>query len=65
MGFYEPGIYVDLFDPEADGIIRARREDVYCPIEVGQVVAFDCDELGTFARVVSFEGHPETGLVFL
>jgi len=65
MGFYEPGIYVDSFDTDADGNIRARREDVYCTVEVGAVVSVDCDELGTFARVVRFEGHPETGFVFL
>lgn len=66
MGFYEPAIYVDSFDTDADGFIRARREDVYCrPIEVGQVVSVDCDELGTVARVVRFEGHPDTGVVVL
>jgi hypothetical protein len=32
MGFYDPGIYVDSFDTDADGFIRARSEDVYCPI---------------------------------
>jgi long-subunit acyl-CoA synthetase (AMP-forming) len=64
-GFYEPGIYVDSFDADADGNIRARREDVYCPVEVGQVVSVDCDDLGTFARIVRFEGHPEAGFVFL
>jgi hypothetical protein len=65
MGFYEPGVYVDSFGTDAAGFIRARREDVYCPVEVGQVFSVDCDELGTFARVVRFEGHPESGFVFL
>lgn len=32
---------------------------------MGQVVAVDCDELGTFAQVVRFEGHPEWGFVVL
>jgi hypothetical protein len=32
MGFFDPGIYVDSFDTDADGFIRARSEDVYCPI---------------------------------
>ncbi|HZK05894.1 MAG TPA: hypothetical protein VFC82_08610 [Actinomycetaceae bacterium] len=62
MSFYEPGIY---FDTDTDGNIRARREDVYCPVEVGEVVSVDCDELGTFPRVVRLEGHPETGFVLL
>lgn len=71
MGFYEPGLYVDSLDTDtdtdtdADGLIRARREDVYCPVKVGQVVSVDCDEFGTFARVVRFEGHPKTGFVLL
>lgn len=65
MGFYEPGIYVDSFDTDADGFIRARREDVYCPVEVGQAVSVDCDDVATFARVVRFEGYPETGVVLL
>lgn len=65
MGFYEPGIYVDSFDTDADGFIRARGEAVYCPVEVGKVVSVDCDELGTFARVVRIEGHPETRTLFL
>ena len=65
MSFYEPGIYVDSFDTDTDGNIRARREDVYCTVEVEQVVSVDCDELATFARVVRFEGCPETGTVLL
>jgi hypothetical protein len=32
---------------------------------VGAVVSVDSDELGTFAQVVRFEGHPETGFVYL
>jgi hypothetical protein len=65
MGFYEMGVFVDSFEPGADGLIRARREDVFVPIEIGQVVSVDCDEVGGFARVVKFEGDAETGWVCL
>lgn len=60
MGFYEMGVFVDSFEPDADGFIRARREDVFVPIEIGQIVSVDCDDVGGFARVVKFEDDPET-----
>lgn len=63
MGFYETGVFVDSFEADADGLIRARREDVFFPVEIGQVVSVDCDEAGGFARVVKFEGDPRTGWV--
>lgn len=56
MGFYRPGIYVDSFDTDADGFIRAHRDGVCCPVEIGGIVSVDSDELGTFARVVRIEG---------
>lgn len=65
MGFYEMGVFVDSFEADADGLIRARREDVFVPVEIGQVVSIDCDEVGGFARVVKFEGDPEAGWVCL
>lgn len=65
MGFYETGVFVDSFEPGADGLIRARREDVFLPFEIGQVVSVDCDDVGGFARVVKFEGDRETGWVCL
>lgn len=60
MGFYEPGIYVESFDTDAYGFIPARRDDVYGPVSIGSIVSVDCYELASFARVVKFEGHPET-----
>lgn len=65
MGFYETGVFVDSFEADADGLIRAHREDVFIPVEIGQVVSVDCDETGGFARVVRFEGDAETGWVCL
>lgn len=65
MGFYETGVFVDSFEADADGLIRAHREDVFIPVEIGQVVSVDCDETGGFARVVRFEGDSETGWVCL
>lgn len=50
---------------DADGLIRARREDVFVPVEIGQVVSVDRDEAGGFAQVVKFDGDPETGWVCL
>lgn len=65
MGFYETGVFVDSFEADSDGLIRARREDVFVPVEIGQVVSVYCDEVGGFARFVKFEGDAETGWVFL
>lgn len=61
MGFYEMGVFVDSCEADADGLIRARREDVFVPVEIGQLVSIECDDFGGFARVVKFEGYPETG----
>lgn len=65
MGFYETGVAIDSFEADTDGLIRARREGVFVPVEIGQVVSVDCDEVGGFARVVKFEGNAETGWVCL
>lgn len=65
MGFYEPGTFVDSFEPDDDGNLQARREAVYGTVEVGQVVSVECDDLATFVRVLSIEGHPESGIVVL
>lgn len=65
MGFYETGAFVDSFEADTDGLIRARREKVFIPVEIGQVVSVDCDEVGGFARVVKFEGDAETGWICL
>lgn len=65
MGFYEMGVFVDSFEADADGLIRARREDVFVPVEIGWIVSVDCDEVGGFARVVRFERGPENGWVCL
>jgi hypothetical protein len=59
MGFYETGVAIDSFEADTDGLIRARREGVFVPVEI------DCDEVGGFARVVKFEGNAETGWVCL
>jgi hypothetical protein len=32
---------------------------------MGAIFSVDCDELATFARVVKFEGHPDTGFGYL
>ncbi len=65
MGFYEMGVFVDSFEADADGLVRARREDVFVPVEIGQVVSVDCDEVGGFARVVKYERDAEAGWVCL
>lgn len=63
-GVLRDGSLIDSFEADTEGLIRARREDVFVPVEIGQVVSVDCDEVGGFARVVKFEGDAETGWSF-
>lgn len=65
MACYDIGIFVNSFEPDPGGLIRARRDDVFVSIEIGLVVSVDSDEVGGFARVVRFEGDSETGWVCL
>lgn len=65
MGFYEPGICVDSFEPDPDGLIRVRRYDVEGTYDVGEIVTITDDELMGFARVVRYEGDVFTGYICL
>lgn len=65
MGFYEPGIGVDSFKPDPDGLLRVRRYQVEEAYDVGDIVSIDDDEIMGFARVVRFEGDPATGWICL
>jgi len=65
MGFYEPGICIDSFEPDPDGLIRVRRYDVEEPYDVGEIVTITAHELMGFARVVRYEGDPFTGNICL
>ncbi len=61
MSFYEWHALVDVLDSDPDGYFRAYNEDVFVPLEIGQVVFVHCDDAGIFARVVMFEpnGGPD------
>jgi hypothetical protein len=65
MGYYEPGICVDSFEPDPDGLIRVRRYDVEGTFDVGETITITDDELMGFARVVSYEGDVFTGYICL
>ena len=65
MGFYEPGICVDSFEPDPDGLLRARRHELEEDYAIGEIVPVDDDEIMGFARVVRFEGDPATGWICL
>lgn len=58
MGFYEPGIDIDSFEPVPDGLLRVCRVDE--AYAIGAKVAID-DEIMGFARVVKFEGDAASG----
>lgn len=65
MGFYEPGICIDSFEPDPDGLIRVRRHVVEETYDVGEVIPITDDELMGFARVVRYEGDAFTGWICL
>lgn len=65
MGFYEPGICIHSFEPDADGLIRVRRYDVEETYDLGEILTITDDELMGFARVVRYEGDVFTGCICL
>lgn len=65
MTYYEPGICVDSFEPDPDGLIRVRRYDAEETFDVGETITITDDEFMGFARVVRYEGDMFTGYLCL
>ena len=65
MSHYDVDLWVDTFEPDSDGFLRARLTTAKKHASIGDVVCIGDGELVGFACVEGIEGLTSTGVALL